>query len=380
MRKPQILIIDDNKEFVGDLELLLQQDFDCSGVFSGEQGLQLLEQKKFDAILLDIDLGAGMDGFEFLRQIKAQDDPIPVIMITHDQAISTVVKAIKMGAYDYVGKKPDLSELKMALERALEAFGLRQEHAFFRDEIRRLSGVLLGESDAMQEVKRQIARLAKTDSTVLITGESGTGKELVAREIHHLSLRGDRPFVAINCAAIPGQLFESEIFGHERGAFTGAIARKKGKFEIAHKGTFFLDEIAELDKAMQAKLLRVLEEKKFERVGGTESIQVDVRIITATNKDLEKSMQQGEFRDDLYYRLHITPIHIPPLRECREDIPILTNEFLQRKSKELRKPVREIAHEAIDLLIAHDWPGNVRELQNMIENAILYSDGYILTK
>ncbi len=272
MPKPRILIIDDNREFVDDLNLLLQNDFDCSGVHSAERGLEVLDQKNFDAILLDIELGAGMDGFEFLTRIKKEDTSIPVVMITKDQSISTVVKAMKMGAYNYVGKKPDLAELKQILKGALEEFALRKDNSLLRDEIHRLTGDLLGQSEVIDHIRNQIDKLSQTDSTVLITGETGTGKELVARQIHNQSARSEKPFVVVNCAAIPKELFESELFGHEKGAFTGALKRKVGKFELADQGTIFLDEIGELEYSVQAKLLRVLQGKKFERVGGDESI------------------------------------------------------------------------------------------------------------
>lgn len=374
MVNAKILIIDDNKEFVEDLCLLLQNDYECMGTYSGEQGLVLLDRKNFDLILLDIDLGPGMDGFEFLNKIQVENHPVPVVMITKDESIGTIVKAIKMGAYDYVGKKPDLSELKIIIERAIKEFGLRRENLFLKEEIKKLTGELLGTSEAISNNKNQIMKLARTNSTVLITGESGTGKELVARQIHLNSNRKDKPFVAVNCAAIPDGLFESELFGHEKGSFTGAIKRKIGKFEIADKGTLFLDEIAELGRSAQAKLLRVLEEKQFERVGGEESIRVDVRVLAATNQNLEELIKKGEFRVDLYYRINVAAIHIPPLRERKEDISLLAIDFVRRNSKELKKNVKDISQEALDMLMAYDWPGNVRELQNVIENALIYAE------
>ncbi len=380
MSKPRILIIDDNQEFVDDLDLLLQNDFDCSGAYSGESGLELLDRKNFDAILLDIELGAGMDGFEFLRRIKEEDISIPVVMITKDQSISTVVRAIKMGAYDYVGKKPDLAELRVILKGALEESALRKDNKLLREEIHRLTGELLGESEPINNIRNQIDKLSQTESTVLITGETGTGKELVARHIHKLSARKDKPFVVVNCAAIPKELFESELFGHEKGAFTGALKRKIGKFELADGGTIFLDEIGELENSVQAKLLRVLQEKRFERVGGDENLSVDVRVIAATNKDLEDQTEKGEFRSDLYFRLNVTRIQIPPLRERRQDIPLLAKEFIRKKSEELKKGVKVISQGAIDVLISYDWPGNVRELENLIENAIIYSENDTLSK
>lgn len=380
MSKPRILIIDDNKEFLDDLSLLLENDFNCTGCSSAEVGLKLLDQRSFDAVLLDIELGPGMDGFEFLTKIKKDEVAIPVIMITRDHGISTIVKAIKMGAHGYVGKKPDLAELKLALQGALEEAALRKDNVFLREEIHRLTGELLGDSEAIKEIRNKIDKLSQTDSTVLITGETGTGKELVARQIHKGSARKDKAFVVVNSAAIPRELFESELFGHEKGAFTGALKRKIGKFELADNGTIFLDEIGELDYSVQAKLLRVLQERDFERVGGDESLSVDLRIIAATNKDLNEQVKEGKFRDDLYFRLNVGPIHIPPLRERRQDIPLLAKQFVRRKSEELKKNVEGISSEALDMLVSYDWPGNVRELENLIENAMIYAEGGTLSK
>lgn len=379
MSKPRILIIDDNKKFVDDLLLLLRQEYNCRGVHSAERGLEILEEEDFDLVLLDIDLGPGMDGFQFLSQIKELDILIPVIMITKDRSIGTVVKAMKMGAYDYVGKKPDLSELRIIVNRALNEVGLRRENKLLREEVQSLTGELLGESNAILNIKEQVVKFAETNSTVLITGESGTGKGLIARQIHSNSLRKDKPFVVVNCAAIPKELFESELFGHEKGAFTGAYRKKLGKFELANHGTIFLDEIGDLDNSLQAKFLRVLEEKKFERVGGEKSVSVDVRVLVATNKDLEVLTKRGNFREDLYYRLNVVRIHIPPLRERKEDIPILAKEFTRRKGRELKKTVKGISKEALNILISYDWPGNVRELENLIENAIISTEKDILT-
>ena len=380
MKKPQILIIDDNADFVDDLTLLLKQKYDCISSFSGEDGIELIEQKRFDAILLDIDLGKGMDGFDFLENINRKGIDIPVIMITGDTTIDTIVRSIKMGAYDYFCKKQHLYEIEIKLNRALNDFLRRRENKFWQEEIHRFTGELLGESSAILNIKEKISKLSCTDSTVLITGESGTGKELIARQIYRQSYRNNKPFVVINCAAIPRELFESELFGYEKGAFTGAFRRKTGKFELANKGTIFFDEIGELDNYAQAKLLRVLEDKSFERVGGELSISVDVRILTATNKNLKELTQSGEFRNDLYFRLAVTTIHLPPLRERRDDIPILVNEFIRRKSLELKKEVKGISQDALDMLIAYDWPGNVRELLNVIENALIFSDTQILDK
>jgi DNA-binding NtrC family response regulator len=380
MDKPRVLIIDDNAEFVGDINMLLQNDYHCTGVPDAESGLELLGKRTFDVILLDIELGAGMNGFEFLERIRKEDLTIPVVMITKDQSVGTVVKAMKLGASDYVGKKPDLTELKLTLRGVIEEAALRKENQLLREEIHRLTGELLGVSETMNKIRMKIAKLSQTDSTVLITGETGTGKELVARQIHQLSARGDKPFVAVNCAAIPRELFESELFGHEKGAFTGALKRKLGKFELANRGTIFLDEVGELAYSVQAKLLRVLQEKRCERVGGDESLEVDVRVIAATNKDLERRKNSGEFRDDLFFRLNVAPLHISPLRQRRQDIPVLAREFVRRKSEELKKDVTGISQDAMAVLLSHDWPGNVRELENVIENAIIYAENDLLSQ
>ena len=380
MKKPNVLIIDDNKDFVNDLLMLLRGDYQCTGVHSGEEGLALLEKSDQDLILLDIELGKGIDGFEFLERMKELEYSTPVVMITRDVSIDTVVRAIKKGACDYVGKKPDLSELKRVIDRALNEFGLMRENTFLKEEIHRLMGELLGKSEMILEVKKEIRKLAGADVSVLITGESGTGKELVARQLHKGSRREGKPFVAVNCAAIPRELFESELFGHEKGAFTGALKRKLGKFELADGGTIFLDEIGELDSSAQAKFLRVLKDRTIERVGSEKGKPVDVRVLAATNRDLEERIKEGLFREDLFYRLNVTRIHIPPLRERKQDIPILANEFVRIKGYELKKHVEGISEDALQMLITYDWPGNVRELENMIENAIIYTEEPVLDR
>jgi len=379
MRKPKILIIDDDKTFVDDLILMLKKDYDCQGVFSGENGLSQLEQKNFDLTLLDIGLGSGMNGFEFLSKMKENGISIPVIMITRTKEIKSVVKAMKMGAYDYFNKKPDLAELKMIIEKALEEYQCRREIEWFRQDFQTRSGKILGESDAIKEIRKKIAEISDVNSTVLITGESGTGKEIVARQIHLLSSRKNKPFMAVNCGAIPKELFESELFGHEKGAFTSAIKRQIGKFEQADKGTLFLDEIADMNFSIQAKLLRAIQFKEFQRVGGQATIAVDVRIIAATNKNLKDWVNQGEFREDLYYRLNVISIHIPPLRERRIDIPVLTSEIIKQKNRELKKNITTLSPEAENIFIAYDWPGNVRELENLIERAIIHCKTDTLT-
>jgi two-component system response regulator HydG len=376
--KRRLLIIDDDEDFVDDLCLLLQVDFSCQGVVSGREGLTLLEQKDFDAVLLDIDLGSGINGLEVLDTIAEFEIPPPVIMISKDQSIDTVVSAMKKGAYDYIGKKPDLSELKLIIGRALDEYGLRRDNLVFRDEIKDKCAEIVGNSQAIIEIRNKIERLAGVETTVMISGETGTGKELVARQIHYQSSRTNRPFVVVNCAVIPQDLFESELYGHEKGSFSGAHQRTIGKFERAEKGTIFLDEIGELSGPLQAKLLRVIEEKEIERVGGEETLAVDVRIIAATNRELKKDVEAGRFRSDLFFRLNVSPVEIPPLRERRQDIPILADWYVRRKAMELKKKITGISEKAMDILVSHNWPGNIRELVNTIENAIIYADDAIL--
>ena len=378
MNKPEILIIDDNTDFVSDLTLLLESDFNVRGAHSARDGLDLIEQSNFDALLLDIDLGPGMDGFDLLDNLKKQEIILPVIMITKDESIDTVVKAVKKGAFHYVGKRPDLSELKILIARAIEESDIRRENLVLREEVNKLAGDLLGDSPAMQEIRSKINVLATVNSTVLISGETGTGKELAARQIHARSDRSERPFIAINCAAIPKDLFESELFGHEKGAFTGAESRQIGKFEKANKGTIFLDELAELSAESQAKLLRVIENKSFCRVGGTEEISVDVRIIAATNNNLQRRVEAGDFREDLFYRFNVSPLNIPPLRERREDISGLIAGFIAMKNNELGRQVKGVSEDALAKLVSYHWPGNVREMINLIEHAMIYANSDFL--
>jgi len=378
LSKRRLLIIDDDEDFVDDLRLLLQADFNCLGVNSGQEGLTLMNQKDFDAVLLDIDLGSGIDGLEVLDTIAKFEIPPPVIMISKDQSIDTVVSAMKKGAYDYIGKKPDLSELKFIIERALEDYSMRRDNLVFCEEIKDKWAEIVGDSEAIIEIREKIEKLAGVEATVMITGETGTGKELVARQIHYQSPRTNKPFVVVNCAAISQDLCESELYGHEKGSFSGAFKRTIGKFERAEKGTIFLDEIGELNGAMQAKLLRAIEEKQIERVGGAETLAVDVRIIAATNRELQKDVDSGKFRSDLFFRLNVSPVDIPPLRERRQDIPVLADWYTRRKATELKKKITGISARAMDLLISHNWPGNIRELVNTIENAIIYADDEIL--
>jgi two-component system nitrogen regulation response regulator NtrX len=310
----------------------------------------------------------GRDGLEVLGELRSSRPELPVVMMSGHGTIETAVRATKLGAYDFIEKPLSYDKLLLCVSRTLEAAQLERENRRLREALRG-SSEIVGESAVMRELKQQIALAAPTDGWVLITGENGTGKELVARQIHLQSKRADKPFVEVNCAAIPEELIESELFGHEKGAFTGAIQRKRGKFELADSGTIFLDEIGDMSLMTQAKILRMLQEHRFERVGGTETLEVEVRVLAATNKDLAKEMSEGRFREDLYYRLNVIPFHVSPLRERPEDIPLLVERFLDRFSAAGAR--KTISPRALERLMAYSWPGNVRELQNIVERLVL---------
>ncbi len=371
---PKILIIDDEEHMCWALKKAMEKEgYQALTATSGNEGVNLLKEKGPSLVLLDLKMPE-MDGMEVLKIIKEIHPKIPVIMITAHGTIETAIEAMKLGAVDYITKPFDLDELKMVVQQALKYSQLVSHVSFFRSELSKKYGTIVGESPAIKEVIMLIERVASTNATVMITGESGTGKEITALTIHQASGRRDFPFVPVNCAALPEQLLESELFGHEKGAFTGAVALKPGRFEMADKGTIFLDEIGEMPPAMQAKLLRVLQERAFERVGGTETLHVDVRIISATNVDIRKAVEEGRFREDLFYRLNVIHIQLPPLRERKEDIPLLANYFL-RKYMLGTYPVKAISPEAMELLTNYPWPGNIRELQNVIERSIIICQG-----
>jgi DNA-binding NtrC family response regulator len=374
-----ILLVEDKDELREMLtHALKRMGYAVTPAAQAAAALAAVEQQHFSAVLTDLKLPSGT-GMDVLRAALEADAALPVIVMTAYGSIQDAVAAMRDGAYDFIQKPIDLEHLKHLLARAIERQQLLRENLVLKEEYAQRYGFprMVGEHPAMLAAAREMQRIASTDTTVLLLGESGTGKELFARAIHQLSARGNKPFVALNCAAIPESLVENELFGHERGAFTGANARKLGKFEMAEGGTIFLDEIGELPLEVQGKLLRVLEQRTMERLGGTSVITVDVRVIAATNRDLEAAAEAGEFRRDLYYRLAVFPIRIPALRERGDDVELLAEHFLERFRRELRKPRLELADDARAALRRHSWPGNVRELQNVMERAAILNDGEI---
>jgi len=375
-----ILIIEDKESMLDMLKQTLEAEgYQVISAKDGAEGIKKLVDERIGLVLTDLKLPK-KDGFEVLKAVKEDNPLMPVIVMTAFGTIETAVKAVKQGAYDFLTKPFDTEHLLVLIKRALDTSRLAAENILLKEEFADRLGLpkIIGKSGQMQEITSKIQKVAPTNATVLIHGESGTGKELFARAIHYLSLRKDGPFVAINSAAIPRELLESELFGYERGAFTGADARKLGKLELADKGTVFLDEIGDMDLALQSKLLRVLQEQVIERVGGNRPIKIDVRVVAATNKDLDQAVAAKLFREDLYYRLNVFPITIPPLRERRDDIAALAQNFLNKYGAEVRKGPLAISDEAMDILMKSPWKGNVRELENVIERAVIYADGGVI--
>ena len=373
----RLLIVEDKES----LAVMLRETVEAEGLEAdlardGKEAMRRLAGgHRYFAVLTDLRMPGG-DGIAVLRQVKESDPDCPVIVMTAFATIENAVEAMKLGAYDFVQKPVDVDHLLLLLRRCRENRELRYENILLKDEFRqryRLPAIV-GESARIVEVSNAIQRVAPTDSTVLLQGESGTGKELFARAIHQLSPRRDRPFVAINCAAIPETLIENELFGHEKGSFTGATGRQLGKFELADSGTIFLDEIGELGLGVQSKILRVIQERRFDRIGGTATLEVDVRIICATNRSLAGEVKEGRFREDLFFRINVFPVTVPPLRARREDIDALADFFLQKFARELKKPSLRISPEARQALRAYDWPGNIRELENCVERAAILCD------
>jgi DNA-binding NtrC family response regulator len=372
-----VLLVEDKVELRAMLRKALERsDYEVEEAPDGRAAIDKVRNRRYLLVLSDLKL-PGNSGLDVLREARRAEPTLPVIIMTAYGSVDEAVTAMKEGAFDFIQKPVDLDHLKLLLERAARQQELLRENLLLREEYAERYGFprIVGEHPSMKEASQMVQRVAATDSTVLLLGESGSGKELFARAIHHLSPRADQAFVALNCAAIPEGLIENELFGHERGAYTGAGARKMGKLELAHRGTLFLDEIGELPLSMQTKLLRVLEEKRFERVGGTQSIEVNVRIVTATNKDLQAAVQAKAFREDLYFRISAVPITIPPLRERGDDVLLLADHFLERFRREFHKPSLQLTPEARTRLTTHSWPGNVRELQNAIERAAILASG-----
>jgi two-component system response regulator PilR (NtrC family) len=368
----RLLVVDDERSMRELLSIVLRREgYDVTLAENGRAAIDQLERGRFDLLISDIKM-PDMTGVDVLRAAKRIDPDILGIMITAFASADTAIEAMRLGAHDYLSKPFDVDELKMKVRNALEQRLLRQENVLLK---RALGSThqfanIVGRSDKMLAIFKLIEQIARTDSTVLVTGESGTGKEWVARAIHFYSLRRDRPFVALNCGALPETLLESELFGHMKGAFTGASANKKGLIEAAEKGTLFLDEIGEMTPMMQVKLLRVLQERKFRRLGGVEELEGAMRVIAATNQDLTKMVGEGRFREDLFYRINVIPIHLPPLREREEDIPLLAEYFLGKYRDQMGKDIHGLAQETMDLLDNYEWPGNIRELENVIERAV----------
>ncbi|MFQ6082246.1 MAG: sigma-54-dependent transcriptional regulator [Candidatus Aminicenantia bacterium] len=376
----KILVVDDEKSILDLLQMVFKkQGYIIKTAMSSQRALEIIDDQEIDLIISDIKM-PGMNGLELLKYVKQIDTTLPVIMITAYGSTRDAVEALKAGALDYIVKPFDIEELKIVVRNALKKRELEQENIRLRKELSERYSFqnIVGKSKKMLEIYNLIERIAPTDSTVLISGESGTGKELVAKAIHYQSLKKDNKFVSINCGALPESLLESELFGHVKGAFTGAYSDKKGLFEVAHKGTLLLDEIGEMSPMTQVKLLRALQERKIRRVGGTEEIEVDVRIIASTNQNLREKIKQGQFREDLFYRLNVISIEIPPLRERKGDIPLLVNHFLQKYSEQLKRTKKKVSSEVMKVFEAYPWPGNIRELENVIERAMTLEEGEVI--
>lgn len=372
--KKRVLLIDDETRVRTSLKMVLDPHYEILQAGDGHEGLEVFRKEEPDLVLLDVVL-PGTDGLAVLQTLRLERKVTPVIMLTGTKSVKTAVDAMKLGAADYLSKPFDVDELRIVIDRTLNSSDLEQEVKHLRAQVvqRYAFHNLIGKSEGMQDIYSKIEQVADSRTTVLITGESGTGKELVAKALHYNSSRRDRPFVALNCAALPETLIESELFGHEKGSFTDATARRTGQFELAHTGTLFLDEIGDLSAVTQAKLLRVIQEREFTRIGGIQPIKVDVRIVAATNKNLDELVRKGQFREDLYYRINVISLYLPPLRERNEDIPLLAKHFLEKRVEEEKRSRIEFGKEALELLTRYSWPGNVRELENFVEQAFIWS-------
>jgi two-component system response regulator HydG len=379
---PSLLLVDDDPGHLSMLKTVLKGwGYKVTPATDGAQAVEAIKEQPYDLALLDVRM-ATMDGIEALKRIKAYNPAIPALIMTAYSSVASAKEALKAGAYDYLTKPLDMDELRLTLERALDHVRLETENRALKQRVRADAGMgrLIGASKALKELSEMIAMVAPTEATVLITGESGTGKELVAKATHSLSARASGPLVTVNCAALSETLLESELFGHEKGAFTGADKMREGRFMAAHKGSIFLDEIGEIPMSVQAKLLRAIQEREIQRVGGDKPLNVDVRILAATNRDLKVEVAAGKFREDLYYRLHVVSLLVPPLRERREDVPLLAQHFLERFATKNRKNIKGFTPQAMDCLLRYDWPGNVRELENAVERAVILAHGDYLTE
>lgn len=374
-QKKRLLLIDDEARVRTSLKMVLEPSYDILQAADAQEGLDVFRREGPDLVLLDVIL-PGTDGLAVLETLRSENKTVPVIMLTGTKSVKTAVDAMKRGAADYLSKPFDVDELRLVIGRALNSLELEREVKQLRSQVvqRYAFHNLIGKSSGMQDIYGKIEQVADSRTTVLITGESGTGKELVAKALHYNSSRRDRPCIALNCAALPETLIESELFGHEKGAFTDATARRTGQFEMANTGTLFLDEIGDLSPVTQAKLLRVLQEREFTRIGGVQPIKVDVRIVAATNKNLDELVRKGQFREDLYYRINVISLYLPPLRDRGEDIALLAKHFLAKRVEEEKRPQIEFSKEALELLVRYPWPGNVRELENIIEQAFIWSN------
>ena len=379
--KPKILVVDDERSHRQMIEAVLSAEgYEIAQADNGQAAIDAVAEKFYDLVIMDIRMPE-LGGIEALKKIKAISPGIPILIMTAYASVGTAVDALKSGASDYLTKPLDIEELKLLVAKTLRIHQLEEENIYLKERLndRFDFSNIIGQSPAMNKLFETMALVAPSEATALIIGESGTGKELIANAIHQNSPRKDRPFIKVNCAALPETLLESELFGHEKGSFTGAIARKQGRFQLAHKSSIFLDEIAEMAPATQAKILRVLQELEFEPLGSTQSIKVDTRVIAATNKNLEEEIAAGRFREDLYYRLNVVVLDVPPLRERREDIPYLADFFLKRYADKNRRLIQGFTPRATDLLMRYDWPGNVRELENIIERAVIMSRAEVIT-
>ncbi len=380
--KTKILVVDDEPSHRQMLEAVLTADgYEVQQADDGQEAINSVEERFYDLILMDVRMSR-VSGIEALKKIKELSPGIPVIIMTAYASVSTAVDALKSGAYDYLTKPLDIEELKILVSKALRQRQLEQENVYLRERLgdRFDFSNIIGRSSAMRDLFETVALVAPTEATVLIVGESGTGKELIANAIHQNSPRKDRPFIKVNCAALPETLLESELFGHEKGAFTGALARKQGRFQLAHSGSIFLDEIGEMSPTTQTKILRVLQEREFEPLGGTQTVKVDTRVVAATNKNLEEEIQEGRFREDLYYRVNVVTLEVPSLRERREDVSLLTDFFLKQYAEKNQRFIKGFTPRATDLLMRHGWPGNVRELENVVERAVIMARGDVISQ